>query len=114
MLSPTRRRKHCFFVLISPIDHRNIDSVTDLYAKRISAIDHDYYQNYINRKKFEQLERQRKIIEDEIDWRTNEKCRLENELKNAGIFCNKALIKDRIAFLKAKIDALCKQVSELK
>lgn len=65
-------------------------------------------------KKFEQLERQRKIIEDEIDWRTNEKCRLENELKNAGIFCNKALIKDRIAFLKAKIDALCKQVSELK
>lgn len=89
-------------------------SVTDLYAKRISAIDHDYYQNYINRKKFEQLERQRKIIEDEIDWRTNEKCRLENELKNAGIFCNKALIKDRIAFLKAKIDALCKQVSELK
>jgi len=89
-------------------------SVTDLYAKRISAIDHDYYQNYINRKKSEQLERQRKIIEDEIDWRTNEKCRLENELKNAGIFCNKALIKDRIAFLKAKIDALCKQVSELK
>ena len=88
--------------------------MTDLYAKRISAIDHDYYQNYINRKKFEQLERQRKIIEDEIDWRTNEKCRLENELKNAGIFCNKAIIKDRIAFLKAKIDALCKQVSELK
>ena len=82
--------------------------------EKIGAVDHDYYQNYINRKKFEQLERQRKIIEDEIDWRTKEICCLEDALKNAGIFCNKARIKDRIAFLKAKIDALCKQVSELK
>ena len=24
--------------------------------EKIGAIDHDYYQNYINRKKFEQLE----------------------------------------------------------
>ena len=71
--------------------------------EKIGAIDHDYYQNYINRKKL-----------DEIDWRTKEICCLEDALKNAGIFCNKARIKDRIAFLKAKIDALCKQVSELK
>lgn len=28
VLSPTRRWKHCFFVLISPIDHRNIDCQT--------------------------------------------------------------------------------------
>ena len=102
---------------VDAMEEENINklySLINLYMEKIGAIDHDYYQNYINRKKFEQLERQRKIIEDEIDWRTNEKCRLENELKNAGIFCNKALIKDRIAFLKAKIDALCKQVSELK
>lgn len=102
---------------IDAMEEENINklySLINLYMEKIGAIDHDYYQNYINRKKFEQLEKQRKIIEDEIDWRIRDKCCLEDALKNAGIFCNKALIKDRIAFLNAKIDALCKQVSELK